>query len=394
MRDGRSSRSWRRLRNAASSSNVRVFFSTGEPSGELTATELAGAIAALRPGTQFEGIGGERMRAAGFRIVQDTRGWASMGLYEALRKIPKLVMIMLVTAARLRISPPDLIVLIDFGAFNVRLARQLRRTGYRGPIVYAFPPSAWTDRPGVAQKVAAVAVPLTPLAHQRDFYRSLDLPVEWFGHPLASTIVARAPRPHAPAAGGTVAMLPGSRAHEIAYHAPLLFAAARLLRATRPQLEIVVGSAGAAAERAIRAHAAPYGDLVVRYVDGARAALAVADAAWVASGTAVLESALVGVPTVALYVVSAAQARYGRRVYRGRYVTLPSLVLDREVVPEILQEAATPARLAAELDAILADPQPQLEGFAQVREALGPPDALAQWARFVCGLVEEPPRAS
>lgn len=370
---------------------MRVFFSTGEPSGELTATELAGAMAALRPGIAFEGIGGERMRAAGFRIVQNTRGWASMGLYEALRKIPKLLSIMLVTAAWLRVRPPDLIVLVDFGAFNVRMARHLRRTGYRGPIVYAFPPSAWTDRPGVAQSVAAAAVPLTPLVHQRDFYASLGLPVHWFGHPLASTIAPRPPRPRAGPRGGTVALLPGSRAHEIAYHAPLLFEAARLLRRQRPQLEIVAGCAGTAAERAIRAHAAPYGELAVRYVDGARAALAQADAAWVASGTVVLEAALMSVPSVALYVVSAAQARYGRRVYRGRYVTLPNLVLQRAVVPEILQEAATPERLAAELDAILTDPQPQLDGFAAVREALGPPDALEQWARFVLALAAADP---
>src|SRR5689334_2267811 len=120
---------------------MRVFFSTGEPSGEYHAVELAQAMRRQSPRPlQLEGIGSERMRDAGFKLWLDTRGWASMGIVAAVRKIPRLLGIMLATATRLRLRPPDLIVLVDFGAFNLRLARQLRRTGYRGPIVYYIPP--------------------------------------------------------------------------------------------------------------------------------------------------------------------------------------------------------------------------------------------------------------
>jgi lipid-A-disaccharide synthase len=120
----------------------------------------------------------------------------------------------------------------------------------------------------------------------------------------------------------------------------------------------------------------------VRLVSGAREALDAADVALVASGTAVLEAALREVPAVALYVVSEAQAKIARRIYHRAYVTLPNLLLDRALVPELLQENATPEKLAAAAEELLCDPSVQLAGMGDVRAALGPPDALARCARF------------
>jgi lipid-A-disaccharide synthase len=126
--------------------------------------------------------------------------------------------------------------------------------------------------------------------------------------------------------------------------------------------------------------------LPVRVVRSAREALACADAAAIASGTAVLEAALLEVPTVGLYVLSDAQAKIARRIYRGRFITLPNLVLDEPVVPELLQEAATPRALADALEALLCDGATQLTGFRRLRAALGPADALERCARFALEL--------
>ena len=378
---------------------VRVFLSTGEPSGDMLAAALANAMRALAPDTTFAGIGSERMEAAGITLTERTTGWASLGPIEALRRIPPLFISCLRHAFWLRGAPWDLIVLVDFGAFNLRLARTLRQLGYTRPILYFFPPGAWFDKPNQARAVARHTTPLAPFEHQRAFYESLGLTAVSFGHPLASLVAARAPRERAPADGGVVAILPGSRAGEIERHMRTLIAACKTLRARRPRVRFVVAAADAAGEAMIaaeleraflppfvsasRTESAGTGFAIVR---GANAALDGADAAWIASGTAVLEAALRGVPSVALYIVSDAQVAIARRIWKRKYITLPNILLDREVVPECLQEDATPQRLAEALEAVLADPTSQLAAFADVRAALGDGHALERSAAFALEL--------
>jgi lipid-A-disaccharide synthase len=362
---------------------MRVFFSTGEASGELLAYDLLGAMRAQGATIEAEGIGDERLERAGVALWQRTRGWASLGPLDAIKKIPRLLAIMWGTALRLRRQPPDLVVLVDFGAFNLRLAKTLRRLGSRVPIVYYFPPAAWLDDVKRARVVAAVSRALTAFTHQRDFYTGLGLPIGYVGHPLVSTVPARTPREPAPAGGGTIALLPGSRRGEIARHTPLLLDAFALVRAQRPAVRGVLVAVDDEAARAFEHALSLRSTQDVRIVRSTRDALAEADAAAVASGTAVLEAALVGVPSLALYVLSDAQAKIARRVYKGRYITLPNLVLDAPVVPELLQEAATPDALAATLLALLERPAEQLARFADLRACLGPPDALERCAEFV-----------
>ena len=332
------------------------------------------------------------MLAAGFTLTTRTTDWASMGPIEALRRIPPLLANALAHAVWLRARPWDLVVLVDFGAYNVRLAKALRALGYAGPILYYFPPGAWLDKSAQALTVARNATPLTAFAHQRDFYHSLDLGIAYFGHPLVSLVAPRAPRPLAAPDAGVVALLPGSRRGEIARHLPPLLAACERLRARRPNASFVIGAAdGEAAQlvaHLLATRARTEATLDVTVVRGARAALDAADAAWIASGTAVLEAALREVPAVALYILSRAQAKIATRVWLRDhpYITLPNILLGREVVPEVLQAAATPERLAAALEAVLSDPAPQLRAMRDVRAALGEPQALRRCAAFAVAL--------
>lgn len=368
---------------------MRYFFSTGEPSGELSAVLLARAIGEIDPSARFEGIGADRMRANGFDVWHDTAGWASIGPLAAIPRIPPLLVAMLRTASRLARTEPDLIVLVDFGAFNMRLAKRLRGPlKYRGPILYFFPPATWLDRPGVARAVSAMTVALTAFEHQRDFYRGLNLPVEYFGHPLVTQYEMRPPRAPAPADGGCVALLPGSRSGELRYHLPALAAAYRELKVKRPNLRGVFGAADARGERTIRSAIARERLDDVTVVRGVREAVADADAAWIASGTAVLEAALLGVPSVALYIITPLLVRQGRRMIVHRYITLPNLILGREVVPELLQLEATPQRLVLEMESLLRRPEPAYAAFEEMRVKLGPPDAIARCARFAVDLAE------
>jgi lipid-A-disaccharide synthase len=367
---------------------MRVFFSTGEASGELLAVELLDALR-RRVAVEARGIGDERLARAGVEIVQRTRGWASIGLLDALRNIPRLGFAAVRNALRLRADPPDVVVLVDFGAFNVRFAWMLRRLGYTRPIVYYAPPSAWLDNAKRARAVASLSDPLTLFGHQAGFYRGLGLPIGYVGHPLVSTIEARAPRPPAPPDGGVVALLPGSRGAEIARHTPRLLDAIARVREARPNVRAVLVAADDDAQRHMEHLLSFRSPLPVEIARDARAVLRAADAAAIASGTAVLEAALVETPAVALYVLSEAQMKLARRIYRGRYVTLPNLVLDEPVVPELLQDAATPAALSDALLRLLADPAGQRDGYERVRAALGPADALQRNADWVLRTVAE-----
>jgi lipid-A-disaccharide synthase len=367
---------------------MRVFFSTGEASGELLAAELLGAMR-VRTAIEAEGIGDARLERAGVRIVQRNRGWASLGIFEALRRLPRTMTAGLRVALALRRRAPDLVVLVDFGAFNLRLARILRGLGFPKPIVYYAPPSAWLDSVRRARRVASLCDALTIFRHQADFYRSLGLPIGYLGHPMVSTIEPREPRAAPPAGGGLVALLPGSRAGEIERHTPRLLDAIARVREVRPNVRAVLVAADDEVQRHVEHLLSFRSPLPVEIVRDARAALREADAAAIASGTAVLEAALIETPSVALYVLSVAQAKIARRVYRGKYVTLPNLVLDEPLVTELLQEAATPAALADAILDLLDRPAQQREGFGRVRAALGPPDSLQRNADWVLAAVRE-----
>jgi lipid-A-disaccharide synthase len=366
---------------------VRYFFSTGEASGELSALALARTIRTFDPDAEFEGIGSRRMRDDGFTLWRDHTGWASMGPFGAIPRIPKLLATMWRTAMHISHKKPDLVMLVDFGAFNLRLATTLRaRLRYSGPLLYAFPPAAWTDDQKRAELVSSVAVPMPAFEHQYRFYKSLRLPVVYFGYPLASLYEMRPPRPAPAQDGGTIALLPGSRSGELRFNLPRIVGALRVLHARRPQLRAVFGAATDGGERRLHRIIARERLLGVSVVRGVKAAVTEADAAIVVSGTAVLETTLLGVPCVAMYVISPAQVRIAHKVYSGKYITLPNLILGRELVPELLQDDATPERLADSVEAVLRDPSSQYDAFAELRERVGPPTALDDCARFAVAL--------
>jgi lipid-A-disaccharide synthase len=368
---------------------MRYFFSTGEASGELTAVALAQEIGKLDPAARFEGIGAARMRAAGFTLRYDNSGWASMGPWQAARRIPKLLLIGWTIAIGIARSKPDLVVLVDFGGFNVRFAKVLRFLRFRGPILDVYPPGTWLDDAKRARELVRYALPLTAFAHQRDFFERLGLPIAFFGHPLASRYAMRPLRAAPPPDGGTVALLPGSRPSELRYHVPVLLGAVRLLKSQRPRLRVIAGPADDRGRAFIEEAAAREGMAgEISYAAGVSAAIADADAAWVSSGTAVLECALSGVPLIVLYIVSPQLEAYAQRVRAGRFIALPSLVLKRRVVPEFLQEQVTPENLAREMDGLLRDPAAQYAEFIALREALGPSDALERCAAFAVDLAK------
>lgn len=371
-----------------------VFFVAGEPSGDLQAALLARAMRELRPNLSFAGTGGDAMRAAGVRVMIDSLEFASIGPISVLLKAPALYAAYISIYETLRAHPPRLFVPIDSGAINLRLLARLRGRGYRGDAVYYFPPAAWLDSTDTAKRTAAMATPLTAFEHQRDFYRSLGLPIEYFGHPLLSVISARAPRV-AKRDGINIAVLPGSRAEEIARHLPVVARAARIASDSLAARFTIV-AASAARERQIRSGWARHGGPDQLHITTGRVpdVITEADVAWTASGTAVLETALRGVPQVAYYAVSPLQYRIAQRripqIVAG-YLTLPNIIVGRRVVEELKQHAFTPERLIDATRVLLEDARArddQLAGYADLRARLGPPDALTRIALYMINRLE------
>lgn len=370
-----------------------LFLCAGEASGDLQASLLVSALRKLRPNLHAVAVGGERLRAAGADVIVDSvaGGWASIGHLRAYLKIPWLLTVMLGLAQRLRADPPRLLVCVDFGAFNLRMLEWLRFCGYRGNALYYFPPGAWLDNATQARKVAQLSTVLTPFAHQQAFYRSVGLPAAYFGHPLVSAIPTRSARE--PSIPPTIAVLPGSRGDELTQHLPVLAAAGRLLLRTRSARFVVVAASDALG-RAVR-EAWPQecgGPSAVVRSDAAHA-VSDADLAWVASGTAVLETALRGVPEIAFYRLSETLYRIAQRriphIVAGP-ITLPNLVTGADIVPELRQHDFTPGRVAQLSATLLDDPllrQRISAGYARLRDALGPPDSLDRIASYVHDLI-------
>lgn len=364
---------------------MHVFLLTGEPSGDLHGAHLATALRALAPGCRLTGAGGPRMAAAGVELVAASEHWGAIGIPEALRKVPMLLAQMARLDTLLRADPPDVLVAIDFGAFNVRLLRRLRGRGIR--VVYYIPPGCWSRARTAGDLPQLVDAVATPFPWSAEMLRAAGVRAEWVGHPLRDYCALTTTPPEARRALGlddarpVVALIPGSRRSELRHLLPVFLRAVRALNAT-----ILVSVAPSLDETDVR-RMVPAG-LDVRCLAGLDYnRLQAADAALVTSGTATLEVACVGVPMVVAYRASfATYLQY--LLVRGRlpYIALPNILADAPVVPELLQYDATPAALASALTPLLsATParRAQLEAFARIRASLGEGGAVEKTARLV-----------
>jgi lipid-A-disaccharide synthase len=360
----------------------RVAFIAGEISGDILGAAIIRALKQKLPQVHCYGVAGPRMVAAGCEAIESIDALSVMGLTEVLRELPRLLRLRRALVDRLLRERPDVVVGIDAPDFNLGLERRLRARGLR--TVHVVSPTVWAWRAGRVKTIArAVERILCLFPFEPDWYARHGVAADYIGHPLADEIdgdadpvVARRELGLA-AEGPVLTVMPGSRHGEVRYLAEPFAQAAALLCARLPGLHCVTPvakpSLRAPIERAIRLHA-PGCDWSL--VDGqSRAAMAAADAVLLASGTATLECLLSGRPMVVAYRGSALTAFIMLQLglLKTRYVSLPNLLCTEAVVPELLQNAAQPQRLAAELLPLLTDAgarRRQLEAFDAVRSEL------------------------
>ncbi len=375
----------------------RLAIVAGESSGDQLAAGLVRALRARLPGLEVEAVAGPALQAEGCEVLAESEELAVMGLAEVLPELRRLWQLRGRLLAHWRARPPDVFIGVDAPDFNLGLARRLRAEGV--PTAHYVSPTVWAWRPGRVHKIARCVDTLLCLyPFEPECYAGLPLRAVYVGHPFAAAMAQQPTPAQARAAlgldgtGPYVALVPGSRAGEVARVAPLLLAAAQRLHAADPRRRIVLSAADARRRTQLEALLmAQAPQLPVQIVQGQmRTVLRAADVALVTSGTATLETLLAGTPMGVTYRAGAFTNWLLRDVgmLHSRHVSLPNILAGRALVPEFLQEQAEPAALARAATLLLDNPgarAAQREAFARIAATLHQ-DTDAQAAQAVLDL--------
>ncbi|EPB4446392.1 lipid-A-disaccharide synthase [Pseudomonas aeruginosa] len=372
---------------------LRVALVAGEASGDILGSGLMQALRARHPDIEFIGVGGPRMEAEGLSSYFPMERLSVMGLVEVLGRLPELLRRRKRLIRTLIEARPDVMIGIDAPDFTLGVEYKLRQAGLR--TVHYVSPSVWAWRQKRVLKIReACDLMLALFPFEARFYEEHGVPVRFVGHPLANTIPLQADRAAArarlglPADGQVLALMPGSRGGEVGKLGALFLDTAQRLLVERPGLRFVLPCASAARREQIEQMLQGREPLPLTLLDGAsHEALAACDAVLIASGTATLEALLYKRPMVVAYRVAGLTYRILKRLVKSPYISLPNLLAGRLLVPELIQDAATPQALAATLSPLLDDGSQQVEFFDAIHRALRQ-DASAQAAEAVLQLVE------
>jgi lipid-A-disaccharide synthase len=363
----------------------------GELSGDLHAGGLLQALRRSGFDAPVWGIGGDRMRAADMDLMVHVRDMAVMGLSEVLRRFLFFRRVFRSVLARVDRDRPDLAVLVDYPGFNLRLARELHRRGI--PVVYYVCPQVWAwHRSRIPQMARVIKRLLVIFPFEVDVFRSTGLDVEYVGHPLVRETDDALLEPAAPlpwSGNDRVAVLPGSRRQELERILPALNAAAVELERRRPGVSFLMASATPEMDRIAQAILARQPARPRRWaaVTGQmRQVVRQARAAWVTSGTATLETALMGCPMAVVYRASPLTYALGRRLIHVPHIGMVNLVVGRGLCPELIQNDCEPGHLASAIEPLLDDTPARTamrEGFEEIRRLLGSGHAAERAAECV-----------
>lgn len=369
---------------------MRVALVAGEASGDILGAGLMQALKAQYPQVEFIGVGGPLMQAQGLDSYFPMERLSVMGLVEVLGRLPELLARRKRLISTLIAAKPDVFIGIDAPDFNLTLELKLRQAGIK--TVHYVSPSVWAWRQKRVLKIReACDLMLTLFPFEAQFYQDHQVPVRFVGHPLADTIPQQADRAAAREALNlvqdqpVVALLPGSRGGEVSRLGSLFLDAAVRLRTLRPGIQFVLPCSSS--ERRTQLEQMLVGrDLPLTLLNGrSHEALAACDAVLIASGTATLEALLYKRPMVVAYKVAPLTYHILKRLVTSAYISLPNLLAERLLVPEMIQDAATPEALAQLLAPLLDGGEVQTEGFDVIHRALRR-DASVQAAQAVLQL--------
>jgi lipid-A-disaccharide synthase len=375
----------------------RILIVAGEASGDLHASNLVRALRRHDPGITFSGIGGTHMEEAGVEILVPASEMAVVGLTEVLSRLG------VIFRARQKlknlfksIPPPDLLILIDYPDFNIHLASLAKR--WKIPVLYYISPQVWAWRRGRVNKLAkrvdrmAVILPF-----EEDLYRKKGVDVTYVGHPLLDAIPEHSSKEEAVGklnlqnASPIIGLLPGSRQEEIENILPSMVKAVEILSSCYSHLGSVLPVAPTVSVDLVQSFLADSNvGIHISNLDIYRT-LRACDLALVASGTATLETAIMGVPMIVVYRVSPVSYWIGKRLVNVPYISLANFVAGKQIVPELIQDEFNAEKLAEEAFRILEDRQERenmIRNLDAVKNRLGEGGASERTARMAMEMME------
>jgi lipid-A-disaccharide synthase len=332
----------------------------GEASGDARAAGLVREFRKLRQDVRFFGIGGDQMRAEGVETLVDSRVMAVVGLFEVLAHFPTIYGALQLMRRQLREERPDLLILVDYPDFNLRLAKTAKELGIK--VLYYISPQIWAWRQERVYKIKELVDHMAVVfPFEAPFYDKAGVPVTFVGHPLVDEVKSALDRAGARREFGldperkVLGLFPGSRRSEIKRLLPVLLDAAALLHAKHPDLQFILPRASTLGEADLAPHFAGR-DLPVTVVPGrSYDVMAACDAVVSASGTATLEIALMRTPLAVIYKIAPLSYGIMSRMIKVDHIALCNIVAGERIAPELIQHDATPEKIAAEAESLIYD---------------------------------------
>lgn len=357
----------------------KVLLVTGEASGDQHGSHLVKHLKRCDPSLRIYGIGGEELRKAGMEILFHAQELSVVGIVEVCARLPQIVKAFQTLKREIVSAPPDLLILIDYPDFNMRIAAVARKHGV--PVLYYISPQIWAWRQNRVKKIARLVDQMAVVfPFEAAFYEQHGVPVQFVGHPLMDREVpvmdtqALLQQFAMKSQWPIVGLLPGSRKSEIDRLLPVMLEAAVLMQKEFPEAQFIIPVAPGIREEDIKERVKRHGLAVTIVTDQLHQALHICHLVLVASGTATLETALMKKPMIIMYRIALLTYLVGRLMIRVPTIGLANIVAGRKIVPELIQGDASPQRVCQEAVSLLKDPRRMTamkKELARVGELLG-----------------------
>lgn len=371
-----------------------IFLIAGEASGDVHGANLVKAIKERRKNIFFSGIGGKAMLEAGVEIVVDSKTLSVVGITEIFSKLPGIIHGLSVAKKNLKDLKPDLLILIDFPDFNLRIAAEAKKSNI--PVLYYISPQIWAWRSGRVKKIGRLTDHVAViLPFEEHFYKNHGIPATFVGHPLLDEYMNHhffSSKNTLTAFPKVIGLLPGSRESEISRHLPVMLDAARILSVSLDEVSFIVSVAPGASRDVIETICSPYRNVLSIEMDdrSARSVFPKTHLVVAASGTVTLEAVISRTPVVIIYKVSPLSYWLGKALIKVKHIGLVNLIAGKEIVPELIQDSASPENIADTVLNLINTPaamDSMQNAFCDARKQLGEPGASGRVADIALRII-------
>jgi lipid-A-disaccharide synthase len=369
---------------SANRANQSIFIIAGEESGDIHGAKLVHEIKKLNPSAKFIGHGGDKMKVVGVEIIEHISNLSLVGFTEVVKHLPYIHRVMKNTLRQIKNTQPSRIILIDYPGFNLNLAKKIQKL--KIPITYFILPQVWAWKESRAFKIKKFTnQALSIIPFEKEWYNERGIEIDFVGHPFVDMEKLQVNKENffskhsLETSKPLLTLLPGSRQQEIYRHWPIFQDVINKLHGIFPSLQFIMGKAP---------------DVIIPDVqkfvhiekDDVRLAMAYGDAGFIASGTATLEAAVLGLPMVVCYKTSDITYWIGKQLAKVEYLSLINLIAKRKIVPEFIQHKMTPETLVKAIIPLLSNTlerKKMIDGYKQITKELGTPGVYLRAAKLI-----------